>query len=295
MANDSGLFRTAARKHELREPVPLYEAKMIHQFDHRWATYTGDADDAARDVTDAEKADADFAATPRYWVEREEVEQRLADKGWTRQWLMGWRDIARSTDERTVIATVFPRLACGDTLLLMFPSNGTVLQKLCLMADQCSLVHDYVARQKIGGTHLKYHYKKQIPNLAPGAYTSEALGFIEPRITELVCVAADMKPLALDAKDAPAVTKWDAPRRAYLRAELDAYFAALYGLNRDELRYILDPADAMGSDYPSETFRVLKEKEIRQFGEYRTRRLVLEAWDRLEKSGELPDPVEPHR
>jgi len=30
------------------------------------------------------------------------------------------------------------------------------------------------------------------------------------------------------------------------------------------------------STFPGETFRVLKEKEIHQFGEYRTRRLVLE-------------------
>jgi hypothetical protein len=37
----------------------------------------------------------------------------------------------------------------------------------------------------------------------------------------------------------------------------------------------------MGPDYPSETFRVLKNNEIRQFGEYRTQRLVLEAWDRF--------------
>ena len=66
-----------------------------------------------------------------------------------------------------------------------------------------------------------------------------------------------------------------------LFAELDAYYAHLYGLTRDELRYILDPADVMGPDYPSETFRVLKNNEIRQFGEYRTQRLVLEAWDRL--------------
>ena len=59
------------------------------------------------------------------------------------------------------------------------------------------------------------------------------------------------------------------------------------GSPRDELRYILDPADVMGPDYPSETFRVLKEKEKRQFGEYRTRRLVLAAWDRMEASGEF--------
>jgi hypothetical protein len=65
-------------------------------------------------------------------------------------------------------------------------------------------------------------------------------------------------------------------------AELDAWFARAYGLTRDELRYILDPADVHGPGFPGETFRVLKEQEIAKFGEYRTRRLVLEAWDRLE-------------
>ena len=61
------------------------------------------------------------------------------------------------------------------------------------------------------------------------------------------------------------------------------YYARLYGLTRDELRYILDPKDVYGPDFPSETFRVLKEKEERAYGEYRTRRLVLEAWDRMEQ------------
>jgi len=37
----------------------------------------------------------------------------------------------------------------------------------------------------------------------------------------------------------------------------------------------------MGNGYPSETFRVLKDREIREYGEYRTQRLVLEAWDRI--------------
>jgi len=79
---------------------------------------------------------------------------------------------------------------------------------------------------------------------------------------------------------------FDPVRRHQLKCELDAYYAKLYGLTRDELRYILDPADVMGEDYPSETFRVLKNKEIREFGEYRTQRLMLEAWDKLE-AGEL--------
>jgi hypothetical protein len=76
---------------------------------------------------------------------------------------------------------------------------------------------------------------------------------------------------------------WGEVRRPQLRAELDAYYARLYGLTRDELRYTLrvDPKEVHGEDFPGETFRVLKEKEIKQFGEYRTRRLVLEAWNKL--------------
>jgi hypothetical protein len=35
----------------------------------------------------------------------------------------------------------------------------------------------------------------------------------------------------------------------------------------------------VGRDFPGETFRILKEKEEREYGEYRTRRLVLEVWD----------------
>ena len=73
----------------------------------------------------------------------------------------------------------------------------------------------------------------------------------------------------------------------YVRAELDAAYAHLYGLTRDELRYILDPADIYGGDFPSETFRVLKEREIRQHGEYRTAWLVLGAWDRLTVDGDF--------
>jgi hypothetical protein len=79
--------------------------------------------------------------------------------------------------------------------------------------------------------------------------------------------------------------RWDESRRAQLRAELDAYYARLYGLTRDELRYILDPKEVHGADFPGETFRVLKDKEIKAYGEYRTSRLVLGAWDSQGEGG----------
>jgi hypothetical protein len=90
-----------------------------------------------------------------------------------------------------------------------------------------------------------------------------------------------MKPFADDlGYKGNAPFPWDEDRRALLRAEIDARIARLYGLTRDQLRYILDPADVMGPSYPSETFRVLQKNERDKYGEYRTRRLVLEAWDR---------------
>jgi hypothetical protein len=121
----------------------------------------------------------------------------------------------------------------------------------------------------------------QLPFVSPENYTEDAVDFIQRRVLELTYTSHDLKPWAQDlGYDGPPFI-FDPERRAYLRAELDAFYAHLYGLNRDELRYILDPSDVMGPDYPSETFRVLKTNERRQFGEYRTQRLVLEAWDRL--------------
>lgn len=91
-----------------------------------------------------------------------------------------------------------------------------------------------------------------------------------------------MRPWAEDLGHRGPPFAWDPVRRAQLRAELDGFFARKYGLTRDELSYVLDPADVHGSDYPSETFRGLRDKELAEFGEYRTRRLVFEAYDSLE-------------
>ena len=39
-----------------------------------------------------------------------------------------------------------------------------------------------------------------------------------------------------------------------------------------------------GEDFLRETFRVLKEKEIKLYSEYKTKRLLLKAWDRIQSS-----------
>ena len=276
MSNDSHLFFDAPAP----ERLPLYEAKLIHHYDHRWASYENDG--SSSDVRLADKQDPKFAVNPSYWVSIAEVSDRLQPKGWERQWLMGWRAIARGADERSVIGGVFPRSGVGNSFHLVLPSPS-ISAGLCPCFVGCisSLVFDFVARQKIGGANFNFFIPMQLPVLPPSAYTQAAIDFIQPRVLELTYTAYDLKPWAEDlGYDGPPF-RFDPERRSLLRAELDAFYAHLYGLNRDELRYILDPADVMGPDYPSETFRVLKNNELRQFGEYRTRRLVLEAWDRL--------------
>jgi hypothetical protein len=322
--------------------LPLYEAKMIHQFDYRFGTYHGVTARSSTHIptpTPEQYADPAHIIQPWYWVPESEVQNRLGD--WKHDWLLGFRDVTNTSNERTAIFSLLPRVGVGHTMPLVLARVPAATHlSFCLLSNFASLTLDFLARQKIGGTHLTYSYLKQFPVLPPTAYTSADLLFIVSRVMELVYTAWDIKPFADDLwRDAdpdlreniraqwernkqatggqawdlpdwidaypeifppsPSVGegrgegagiplppfKWDDDRRAVLRAELDTYYAKLYGLTEDELRYILDPTDVYGEDFPSETFRVLKEKETRLYNEYRTKRLVLEAWHRLQQGG----------
>ena len=269
--------------------TPLYEGKMTSLYDHRAAGYGARGDDRGYRVlpetTLEEHCDPSFETEPFYWVDQLAVEQRLFGRT-SRDWLIGWKDVTSATNERTAIFSVIPRVAVGHSMPLMF-SGLEARRFVCLIANTNSMPFDYVARLKVAGLHLTYGYFKQLPVLPPEFYSEPRLDFITPKVLELTYTSYSLAAFARDlGHDGPPFV-WDDDRRALLRADLDAFYARAYGLTRDELRYILDPADVKGPDYPSETFRVLKEKEIRQHGEYRTRRLVLAAWDRMEADGEF--------
>jgi hypothetical protein len=304
MSNDSDLFRTADQLHSagwIREGsdwimgaerfVPLYEAKMCWFYDHRAAGYGSRGDDRGYRVLPetpvCDHARPEFELVPFYWVNEVEVLGRLRKMDFKQQWTIGLRDITASTNERTVVCTLIPAWGVGNSLPLLLPAEQVVSVVPGLLATLSSLTLDFVARHKVGGTHLNFFIAYQLPILPPTFYTAPRLDFIVPRVLELSYTSHSLAPFARDlGYDGPPFG-WDEDRRAKLRAELDAFYGRAYGLDRDELRYILDPADVKGPDYPSETFRVLKEKEIRQYGEYRTRHLVLEAWDRMEAEGEF--------
>jgi hypothetical protein len=220
----------------------------------------------------------------RYWVSEQFFESLMEKYDYQRPWFLAYRDVARATDERSMIALALPREPASIKLPILGFSQ--VARGELLLANFNSLPFDYVARQKIGGISLSFFILKQLPVIPIRRYEANDISYINCRLVELSYTDTSMAPFARDlGYDGPPFA-WNDDRRARLRAELDAWYARAYGLTRDELRYILDPADVKGDDYPSETFRVLKTNEIRRFGEYRTARLVLQAWDLLE-SGEL--------
>jgi hypothetical protein len=268
--------------------VPVYESKMIYLYDHRF----GDGGKLTVRPNNSpwphpnhdELASADYEILPWYWVDKNESERRLGECGFNSSWIFGWRDVTNSVSERTLIASPFPRSAAGHSLRL-FRVNCDARRAAAFLANACSIPLDFVAKQKVAGIHLTVEMWKQFPIHPPAFYTEPRLDFVCPKVLELTYTSHALAPFARDLGHNGSPFAWNEERRAHLRADLDAFYARAYGLSRDELRYILDPTDVKDVDYPSETFRVLKEREIRQLGEYRTRRLVLDAWDRMEADG----------
>lgn len=287
-----GFFNTTSDSHLFEKKpkdgfIPLYEAKFFWFYDHRFSSYEfkgvlkGKGGRGLPDMPISNHEDPNYSITPRYWVSESDVRKNIPSD-WTRKWLISFRGISSSKLERTAVFSIIPLLGAGDTAQLIFPKGFEVNLLGCFVSNCSSLIFDYIARQKIASTHLNFFFVKQFPILPPTSYLDSDIQFISTRIIELVYTSYDLKPFAEDMGYHGEPYHWNEERRAFLRAELDAYYAKLYGLTRDELRYILDPQDVYGPDFPGETFRVLKEKELKLFGEYRTRRLVLEAWDRLE-------------
>jgi hypothetical protein len=301
MTADSALFRTAAELAEAGAErlgagwvlpngtrlVPLYEAKMLDQFDHRYADYSGRGNDRGHrvlpEVGEAEHRDPNRLAVPFYWVSQRDVE--AAFTGWTmKPFFLGYGEATTASTFRTLVMTAIPKVGVGHKTVLI-NLDASSQHWACFYANANSIILDYFCRQKVSYLTLGQFIFKQLPFLRPEVYTENICAFIVPRVLELAYTANDMRPWAEDLGYSGVPFVWDQSRRAHLRAELDAAYARLYDLTRDELRYVLDPADIYGADFPSETFRIMKEKERKEFGEYLTARLVLAAWDRLTADG----------
>jgi hypothetical protein len=343
MATDSNLFND---KGELKESgldqfgdrmrldeaeyQPLYEGKMVSIFNHRYGDFglleEGDRGHVLPQVKLSDLRDPTYTIEGRHWVRKEKTEDRLSGN-WNLNGLLGFRDVTDArASARTVVACLIPRKPAGHKIPFVLPSNSNAVTLLALYSGLTSFSLDYVARQKVGGLSLSYHYLKQFPVHPPDRYTPELLQYIVPRVMELTYTAWDLAAFADDVwnesgealqsaieaqwqdnvqatggghrgAQPPAWVEhsdqaneefphapfmWDEERRRFLRAELDALYGHLYGLSHDELDYIL------------ETFPIVKKQDIEDFGDYRTKKLILHCFDQLEEAteqGKAYDPI----
>ncbi len=296
MTNDSHLFRT---RDELEEregawPIggnrfdspsgqwlPLYVGRMIHQFDHRAASVNVNEENLhnpalSGDISAEQKADPAFVPIPQYWVPDKAVS--FPDPlGWT----VAFRDIARATDSRTMIAAAVPFVGLGNTAPAIFPEDKVKDRSDCalLLGNLGAVVLDFVVRQKAQTTHLNWYMVEQLPIVPPPAYYKTRFGpktaaeIIREAVLELTYTTYDMAPFARDLGyfDGDGKVKppflWNEDRRLYLRAKLDAVFFHLYGVtDRDDIRYVYS------------TFPIVERQETNAYdGRYRSRDLCL-AW-----------------
>ena len=151
-----------------------------------------------------------------------------------------------------MIASEFPMAAVGHTLPIALPSSEPAL----LLSLWTSFVFDYVARQKVGGTHMTYGYLTQLATVLPG--------------TPPPWLGASLEWFVSRARFLQSSRSWLTECREDARAELDAAYFHLFGVARGDVGYIMD------------TFPIVKRKDEAAFGSYRTKELIVEAFDAMQ-------------
>ena len=140
MTNDSHLFRTAAQldsqgfypvdgnrwKKGDELYLPLYEGKMVQAFDHRAASVVVNPNNLTRqalprEATLDEHESVSWLPEPQFWIDHNQV-------NWPDGlgWAIGFKDVTAPTNSRTMIASIIPRSAVGNTLPILMPETAEV-------------------------------------------------------------------------------------------------------------------------------------------------------------------------
>jgi hypothetical protein len=277
MTNDSKLFRTEPGPGRL----PLYEGKMIHQFTHvfskprYWIDSTGRDELIRQEMRRLEMALDALAISQGYAStvssRQERVTAFLENLGYSA--LSGddvciaadaprlaFRDIARNTDDRTLIASVLPAsVFTGNTLNYFVPWRFNLeevlaqlpalkdcyeyAQPLEVVAYLCGVLNsftlDYIVRFKVTAhVNMFYFYQLPVPRLSVDDAYCKA---IVTRAARLICVGPEFDKLRAELLgDVNAHVATDAAERKQLQCEIDGLVAHLYNLTEKEFHHVLN-------------------------------------------------------
>ena len=271
MTNDSHFFNTAGRG------AVLYEGKMIHQYTHTFAEPNSWVDEKGiehlvdKEIKRVQNTLVDRFAPLAKGTKEKIVKQLLAtqrkkdclDRDDIRlgceTYRIAYRDIAASTNERALIASILPPgIVCGNKCPVQIPLrtkedinkqmlageslSSLLYEKTMTPKEQCfaagilnSFLLDFIIRKKITTTlNMFYMYQLPVPRYSDGdPYFAE----IAERSARLICSEPRFAELAAEV-GVPVETL--APeKRQELQNEIDAYAAKIYGFNVDDLAYVL--------------------------------------------------------
>jgi len=286
MTSDSSLFKKTndfkdienlkkTNKIVLKNKVylPLYESKLIAQYNHRSATFEGipfnevyGTRPKTIKASNVHLMNKNWHIVPRYWVLDVDVENKIPEF-WKYKWLIGFRNaVSAVADSRSGIATVLPRVGVGNSMPLIFLRHS--IKECCLfLANFNSFILDYIIKQKVSGSNLNFYIVKQFPFITLKNYSSQLKEYIPKVILKLIFTAYDLKPFAEDLGYTGEPFTWNEEERLILKSELDAIYAHLYRISKEDLDYIL------------ETFPIVKRKDMEKYKEFRTKKLILEKYE----------------
>jgi hypothetical protein len=281
--------------------APFYEGKFIQIYNHRFSSFEG----VPREKRFGRKPgthtpsldqlrDPNYHIEPRYWISSEVAESRLNEKLDCARYFLAARRVTNViSNTRTVMACVMPGYPANDMIIALgFDANGdsSVYASRCglFLSILNSIPFDFFARLRVVENLLKgVLFELPVPTLAvlkdatwPGAGPGSFSHQVHSRILELTYTAWDLAPFARDCGYDGPPFRWDNERRFLIRCELDAAYFHLYGIARDDVNYIM------------ETFPIVKRKDEAQFGEYRTRRVILEVYDAMQQAIDTGAPYQ---
>jgi len=195
MTSDSHLFHTKEQLESLgfrlhgnvfekgdKKYLPLYEAKLFHHYDHRFATFIN-----KNEFIENTNHNPDSFVSPRYWLDINLRE--------TYSCMLSFRNTCINTNVRTGIFCIISNVFVGNNAPILL-SNHDAFEKLLMLTNLSSFIFDYIIRNKMGGLALNFYILEQIPVIPLYRFSKFIRKFIAPRVFELVYTAWDLREFA---------------------------------------------------------------------------------------------------
>jgi hypothetical protein len=255
---------------DLSRYMQVLEAKNIYHFDHRYSTFS--VNQSRKDLEQGNSLDVDliqkmsteYEIQCRYCVPVNFYDSKNNDL-YQNKWYIGVRGIASSTNERTLITAIVPRMAISYSINLILPKDPLVGMLLC--SNLNTFILDFITRSKVSNNNISLFIIKQLPIQNYEYWSDKLKEKVLENTLKLSATSNSLKSILKITENPFKLNSFEIKERFLLQCELDAIYTHLYGLEKEEIDYIL------------ETFPIVKRKDINKYGNYRTKETILQMYD----------------